>query len=271
MPSMRKKVATITASGLTVGFVIVGLGAPAHAAETIIGGSVGDSVVIVETAGVDMQSVRASIREKGRVLRSAAGLLVKAEVPGEVGDIDKRTRLGLPTWRVVVEMESGYKVAAYVHRRTGVIIDWVVLKVPADVEYVPPKKDAQRSDLDPAKPKPAPVPAIIKDAVRAEDLGATAPASTPAATTPSSGGSSSGDSSHDGADGSDDRDGHDDGGDDSRRDASRDSASDERDSQDSDSRDDDSRDEQSSSDRTGSSSDSSADDGDSKDDDSDDD
>ena len=251
MRSTQKSVAVI---GLTVGLAVGGATVPAHAMGTGGGGIPITTARTVDSQAVELQRVRVSVRAKGRVLKSAAPLLVTAEVPGETTAVEKRTRLGLPTWRVVVEMESGYKVAAFVHRRTGVIIDWVVLKVPEDVEYTPPKKDTKRPDLDPTKPKPAPVPAIVEDAIEAERQAATPAAPAPTSTSPASTGSDSDDDSRDDSrDESDDsRDGSDDDSGDDRRQS---------DSSD-DSKDDDSEEDSRDSDRSDSSSDSRDDDDD---------
>lgn len=241
---MRSTSRTVAAAGLIVGLTVGGTVVPAYAQNT--GGDLTpiSASRTVDTQAVELQRILASVRAKGRVLKSAAPRIVTAEVPGEVKGTVKRKRLGLPTWRVIVEMESGYKVAAFVHRRTGVIIDWSVLEVPADVEYTPPKKDTQRPD--PVKPKPAPIPAIVEQAIEAERQAAAPAVSTPGvAASPSSSDSDDdgrGDSSDDSRDDdSRDDDSRDDSGysDDGSRD---DSSDDSRDDSSDDSRDDDSRD-----------------------------
>lgn len=220
---MRSKKAP--AIGVAAALLLTGSGGVAAQAVTTGGGGVSLTTArTVDSEVVELQRVRASVRSKGRVVKRAAPLLVTAEVPGEVTAVVKKKRLGLPTWRVVVEMESGYKVAAFVHRRTGVIIDWAVLAVPDDVDYTPPKKDPKAPKPDPTKPKPAPLPEVLEDAIE-EERGTVTPAAAdptipvgPGSPTVIPDDDDSDDDSRDSADDGDDRDDDRDEREDSRED-----------------------------------------------------
>lgn len=121
MTSKARRIATHSAAtGLAVGLALTA--AATLPAQAVTGGAGGIALTTARTVDsdvVEVQRIRAVARTKGRVLRTSAPLLVTAEVPGAVEKVTKRKRLGLPTWRVVVEMESGYRVAAFVHRRWG--------------------------------------------------------------------------------------------------------------------------------------------------------
>lgn len=172
-----------------------------------------EAAPVTDTTAVSASTTTANklkVKSKKTVLAKQAARLVTTEVPGDIESVATRKRLGLETWRIVVSVDSGYRIAAFVDKKSGIIIDWRVLAVPADVDYIPPAQPPKNATVEKdatGKPIPATLPEPIAEAVKPKIV--EQPAPPPVA--PQSSSSSDSDSDDDSAsdsDESDSRDGH---------------------------------------------------------------
>lgn len=179
-----------------------------------------EAAPVTDTTVVSTSTTAANklkVKSKKTVLAKQAARLVTTEVPGDIESVATRKRLGLETWRIVVSVESGYRIAAFVDKKSGIIIDWRVLTVPADVDYIPPAQPPKNATVEKdatGKPIPATLPEPIAEAVKPKVVEQPLPV---APQSSSSSDSDSDDDSSSDSDESDSRDG------DSDREDSRDS------------------------------------------------